>query len=450
MQTAPQALRLARKGRPRRRSERGAALITTLLIATLLLTAGGALILTTAMSGTNAVSATAEMHAYYAAEAGLQRALDILRLNVAAPPGTPLGLDGTTQASFRNVAGTNLGTWLQLPCADINRCSNIGGTPVMRVGTRGAYSILVTDPDNTPVSARPKRLRLTVTGYAMSGFGANGTRKVLDTMIMEAGLAGFVAPSTVTLIGATNPLAPPHLTLATGDSKNVHYSGKDAAKPTDPGYDPARAGDRPVFTTDLPSVPDITTGIERPLDQIIGDPVAPLGDGTGGTQPTPEWLTSADSARRFLNQLRTIARPNIDDNGLPVDTPDDRYFTSAMQPPASNVQGITFIEGDATLGPNNQGSGLLVVTGKLKLHGGTNFNGLILVLGEGVVEREGGGGGVINGGLVVAKFDDTGDFLSPTFFTDGGGNSTIQYNSAAVNTAASFVPGFLVAGVVEK
>ncbi|MBA3767111.1 MAG: hypothetical protein H0W99_09015 [Acidobacteria bacterium] len=61
-----------------RRGERGAALIMTLLISTLLLTAGGALILTTSMSGTNPLGATAEMHAYYAAEAGLQSALNVL------------------------------------------------------------------------------------------------------------------------------------------------------------------------------------------------------------------------------------------------------------------------------------------------------------------------------------------------------------------------------------
>ena len=48
----------------RHTNERGAALISVLLISTLLLTAGGALILTTAMTGTGTVDATAEMEAY--------------------------------------------------------------------------------------------------------------------------------------------------------------------------------------------------------------------------------------------------------------------------------------------------------------------------------------------------------------------------------------------------
>jgi hypothetical protein len=440
MQTAPRYHHPTTERR--RRRERGAALITTLLISTLLLTAGGALILTTSMSGTNAVSATSEMHAYYAAEAGLQRALDILRYNVAAPAGTPLGPDGTTQASFRNVAGTNLGTWLQLPCADPTRCGNVGGTPVMRVGTRAAYSIAVSDPDNTVAPALPQRLRLIVTGY-----GPNGARKVLDTMIMRAGLLGFAAPSTVTLVGSSDPLSNPQLTLDTGNSNVVRYSGIDAARPGDPGYDPAVAGDRPVFGTTPLAVDDALAGITRP-NHTIGTPVGTMGDGTNGTVPTPPWLTSADNSRIFLNQLRTVARPNLDSNGLPVDTPSDRYFTS--QPPASNVSGLTFIEGNADLGSGNQGSGLLVITGNLTMHGNTSFNGLILVLGGGTVNRSGGGNGTINGGIVVARFGATGDYLTPSFTTNGGGNSLIQYNSAAIGNAASSIPGFVVAGVVEK
>jgi hypothetical protein len=442
MPTPPQIDR--RQAERRRRSERGAALITTLLISTLLLTAGGALILTTTMSGTNAVSATAEMHAYYAAEAGLQRALDIMRFHVPAPPGTPNGPDGTTKASFRNVAGTNLGTWLQLPCADIVRCGTVGTTPVMRVGTRAAYSIAVRDPDNVASPNSPKRLRVIVTGY-----GPNGGIKVLDTMIVQSGLWGFTAPSTVTLIGSSDPADADQLALLTGDSSQVRYSGVDAAQPGDPGYDPERAGDRPVFSTTPDGVDDVDDGIERD-QQVVGTPVSPLGDGTNGTVPTPEWLTSVENARLFVEQMRNTARPNLDADGNPIDTPTDRYFTSAMQPPASNVSGITFIEGNATLGSNNQGSGLLVVTGKLTMNGNTSFNGLILVLGEGIVERDGGGGGVISGGMVVARFGPTGGFDAPSFLTDGGGNSRFQYNSAAVNMATSSVPSFSIVGVVEK
>src|SRR5690349_4360803 len=71
-------------GRPmntRRAHERGAALVTMLLVSVLLLGAGGALIMTTMMSANNSVGSTAEMQAYYVAEAGMQNALNVLRGN---------------------------------------------------------------------------------------------------------------------------------------------------------------------------------------------------------------------------------------------------------------------------------------------------------------------------------------------------------------------------------
>lgn len=64
-----------------RRGERGAALVTMLLVSVLILGAGGALIMSTMMSANNAVGSTAEMQAYYVAEAGMQSALNVLRGN---------------------------------------------------------------------------------------------------------------------------------------------------------------------------------------------------------------------------------------------------------------------------------------------------------------------------------------------------------------------------------
>jgi hypothetical protein len=84
------------------------------------------------------------------------------------------------------------------------------------------------------------------------------------------------------------------------------------------------------------------------------------------------------------------------------------------------------------------------------MHGNTDFNAVIFVLGGGSVHRNGGGKGTISGGIVIAKFDATGGFLAPSFTTNGGGNSTIQYDSNAVAEATQTLPGFQVIGVVEK
>ncbi len=87
----------------KRSRERGAALLTSLMIATLVLAAGGALILTTSNSTTRAIDATAEMQAYYGAEAGLQQALNVLRGNV-----TPHDITANTKITFRNAVKRNL------------------------------------------------------------------------------------------------------------------------------------------------------------------------------------------------------------------------------------------------------------------------------------------------------------------------------------------------------
>ena len=91
-----------------RAGERGAALVTAMLVAMLLLAAGGALVVTTGMTATNAVDATAEAQAYYAAEAGMQSVLSVLRRNVASKP-------AGTAANFRSVV-----------CANADPCNNAG------------------------------------------------------------------------------------------------------------------------------------------------------------------------------------------------------------------------------------------------------------------------------------------------------------------------------------
>src|SRR6185436_13945968 len=79
-----------------RAGEKGAALVTAVLLSMLLLAAGGTLVLTSTMTGITARDSTAEMQAYYAAEAGVARTLEVLRGNVQSNP-------AGTRAPFKNV-----------------------------------------------------------------------------------------------------------------------------------------------------------------------------------------------------------------------------------------------------------------------------------------------------------------------------------------------------------
>ncbi len=94
---------------------------------------------------------------------------------------------------------------------------------------------------------------------------------------------------------------------------------------------------------------------------------------------------------------------------------------------------ITYINGDATL---SGGAGVIVVTGTLTFNGNTNFDGIVLVIGQGIMNVQGGGGGQINGEVLIANtnshtapFGQLAALGSPTLNWTGGGSNFIQYNS---------------------
>lgn len=418
------------KERDERRAERGMALVAVLLISSLLLTAGGLLLLTTAMSATNTADSAGEMQAYYTAEAGLQRTLNVLRSR-DIPAGTMPA--GATELTFRHIAlNPTLDKWIPFDGPTIN------GAKTTLIGSN-AFSVLITDPDD-PGTLLGKKINLNPTylpsrlNIQLTGYGPRRAKKVLNMIVVRGGMAGFQAPATITLMGAPLPIPP--ITFATGNSAAVRYTGNDAAGG-------AGVSAFAVLATDV--VPTLA-GIEK-AGQVIGPPVSVLGPTSpiSGVPPTPkpEWLESANNAREFLYGEYGLLNKASAQN---------RYFTEKPDVSAmSNPKQITFVDGDVDLGPGNQGAGLLVVTGKLTTHGKTEFKGVIYVLGEGYVARSGGGSGVISGGIVVAKFGKTsGDFEAPTFTTNGGGNSLIQYDSTAVSEAMEALPGFEVIGVVEK
>jgi hypothetical protein len=164
---------------------------------------------------------------------------------------------------------------------------------------------------------------------------------------------------------------------------------------------------------------------------------------------TPNFLSSVDAVRTFLYG---------DDGMMATAQSQGRYFTNgtdAINSPAgvgaTNPDGVlTFVDGDFVLGPGNPtGQGTLIVTGTLTLDGNFQWNGVIMVLGEGTVLRTGGGHGDIFGAMYIAKFDSSSNvFQAPTFDTTGGGSANIQYNSAYVDMAKN-TGGHSVAAVRE-
>ena len=291
-----------------------------------------------------------------------------------------------------------------------------GGTQVLNL----SYS---SSPSTTSIPAKvtsPDPKRLLLKSY---GFGPQGARKRLELMISKANFE-FEVPAGVTFRGADD-CSP--LSLDTGSSGAKWYSGIDHA-----GVEPQR----PVFAVTPCDEDDAKAGIKKP-DTVVDPEVGLLGDGyTAGSVETPSFLDNADRARAYLNALQSKAQSL------------NRYFKSSSATTVNdsvNAPMFTFVDGDCTL---TNGSGFLVVTGTLTMRGNPNFKGAILVLGTGVLIRNGGGNGDIYGGITVAAFNRTaGNFTAPTFSTNGGGNSTIQYDSSALKTGIG--SGMNVSGIRE-
>jgi hypothetical protein len=254
----------------------------------------------------------------------------------------------------------------------------------------------VTSPD-------PKRLLL-----KSYGFGPLGAEKRLELMISRANLE-FESPAGFTVKGSDD-CSP--VSFDSGSSGAKSYSGMDHA-----GVEPQR----PSFAVSPCDQDDVDSGIKK--HGTVADPeIGILGDSetSPGTVETPSYLDSADKARAYLSGLQ--------DRALTL----GRYFSGTTTVDDSITTGkFTFVDGDCTL---TSGAGFLVVTGTLTMRGNTDFRGVILVLGEGKLIRDGGGNGDIFGGITIAAFSRTGGgFTAPTFNTNGGGNSTIQYDSTALN-----------------
>ncbi len=282
----------------------------------------------------------------------------------------------------------------------------------------------------------PQRLLVQSTGT-----GPKGARKQLD-MIVNGSLFDVDPPSPITIRGADDQTQ--SMTFDLGSSNAKTYTGLDRA-----GIE----GQQPTVAISLHDWTEANAGISK--GSTVADPklsildinplpspwtplLTPVPTSPPPTALTPYFLRTADAARKFLNKAEREAR----DSG--------RYFPSLSGYADSGVRGgaaFTFVDGDCNL---DGGTGLLIVTGNLTLKGNNGFDGIIIVLGNGYVQRSGGGNGGTFGAFVIGKVNRTaGNFGAPHFDISGGGGSTIQndYNS---KKRANNISGLGVEGVIEK
>jgi hypothetical protein len=459
----------------RRRNERGAALISVLLISLLLLSAGGALILTTSMSATNAIDATAEVQAYYGAEAGMQAALNVLRGNVQ--PNTPVnpGLIGGLLGglvSLLSYVVNNAITFLGAVTPAVGNlpsdpATNPDGTPFSNRLSRwlvydyrspgrsfndrvkvnsnygplsgAAYSVTVTDPDaslpvgdpnRTAPGAQPRRLLIESTG-----FGPRGAQKKLSALISRYAL-DIPTPALLVMRGSDNPSE--NMVFDIGNSNAKRYSGADRVGAGGESVKPSFAVSLQDVSVAQAAYAGKPNTVNDPKWSVIPNPDPNIPPAYQKVE-TPWFLRTTADARNFLAQAKSMAQLT------------DSVYTSATFPGSAGTPShpvLSYVDGDCTL---DGGAGLLIVTGTLTMSGNPSFDGIILVLGEGKVIRNGGGNGNFGGAMMVASFDVNGTtgFEAPEFHTNGGGNSDFQYDSRAIEAALT-LSGHPILGIYER
>ncbi len=410
-----------------RAGERGAALITAVLLSLLLLAAGGILILTSTMTGITARDSTAEMQAYYAAEAGIARTLEVLRGNAQS---SPTG----TRATFRNVVCTpNL--WTTMSGATINVAAD---------GSSRYQVTSIFDPDNqdsvtmcADATYKPDRLRIRV-----RGLGPRDSRKNMEVVVNRY----TVEYDVNAVLSAPNESGNP-INFNVGGSNVTSLSGTDAS------LTGASISAVAISNPDYNNVNNVIDGCDADGSNCGNGPNVTPGDPTVlNNTNAPTFLQSVANARLFMYGTEGMMNTAINQGRYFANETDAK--NSLLGLGATSPDGVfTFVDGDLTLGPGSPtGQGTLIVTGRLTLDGNFNFNGVIMVLGQGEVYRSGGGSGNIYGAIFVAKFSragaDTDAFGAPVFDTSGGGTSNIQYSTDAIDKAKS-VGGHSVKGVRE-
>jgi Tfp pilus assembly protein PilX len=373
-------------------SQKGIGLVVTILMLLLAWVIGLGAVNIMVVGGKTAANHKTQNQAFYVAEGGLEAARESLRSSIAAG-NTLSGLlksaaGGVTNGLINSNSIANFP-----PAVSSNNVPFVSSTSF----GAGSFTVYLTNDAGEAggvTSTTDTNNLVTLTSF---GYGPNNSRAVVQAVV-NAVLWIPAVPAAVALQG-------PNVVFSTPDSDATSIAG-DATHPAI------------AVTTDT-SVTNVKNSIKsQRYGNYTGHGLIPSVE---NVNPLPTSWNNVSG----IQSIYTLARNNAD-------------FTSPGQPgftlgTTSNRKTVV-INGDYSL--NGSGAGVLVVTGRLTLHGEFSYDGLILVIGNGYLIRDGGGGGNINGGILAANIcgpdgiintpDDV--MANPTMNMNGGGNSTITYD----------------------
>jgi hypothetical protein len=302
--------------------------------------------------------------------------------------------------------------------------------------------------DTTPLYYDGTNLNTTSTGAQVfevtsfatlpSGSQANGSQKILQYIAAPVPINLPNFPAALTLAGnSTNGVAysPP-------TSSSFYASGTDIAVPfctTGPAVDAVAVFDN-ADITNVKSGGNGGAGIpagNRPL--YTGNSSAPDIANDGGTFPAnlqkPSQLDGL--AQTIIQNADVIITPGPATSPTPY-TAYQNDLTSATTGMDSSNPLTVVVSGNLDLTSwHNTGYGLLLVTGNLTYDPDASWDGIVLVIGQGIVTGSRAGSGEFDGAFFVAKTRDaTGTLLADPnlgkasmIFASGMGGNGFRYSS---------------------
>jgi hypothetical protein len=411
--------------RSTRSGQRGSALIIAVFVVAIL----SAMALALTFMGENELKlGRADLRGkrtFYVAEAGLEHG----RLALFDTNGKESFDDDLLAAAGGTVDGIELDVDALVPTFDaagiLTGFSTGYGDDVPLLGTtsfgEGAYlAFLTNDPVDGIATTTDTNDRVMIMA---AGGTLGGSLEIVQAIVEQEPLLPPTPKAGITLIGPTPAWSP-------GNSSAKLYTGNDCNGAGEPGlFVPTVGLISDAAAADVIAVPDKPTYEAGSL--AADDTIVNLNDTShpAVTNPLdPRWQ-DCQELHDLVEYLRGKAATLCFDGTactLPTPAPDN----------------FIFVDDDYEPGPVT-GEGLLMVTGTLTLDGSFNWDGILMVIGEGHLIRSGAGNGTIFGGVIVADVagvddiygnsDDCGTGLQPpTWDTGGGGSGTISYCGAAV------------------
>jgi len=363
-------------------NERGSALVLAIFVLVLLTGMGAALLFVSENEVKMSQVDVKDKQVFYFAEAGLEHAREQLRFNNmnATPPSNKTTLNDDLLAA----AGPN--GVLDFDAANLKAVYDSSGNvtgftgygddvPLKAMTTfgPGKYAAFLL---NDPLEASPGKTNLNDTNQRAMitaiGTGAGTSLEVVQAIVKRETLPQF--PSTITIVG-------PNPNFDGGSSSAKNYTGNDCNGTGIPGLSVPVVG---VIGTAAKASAD--TGVQKPGTYSTG---ALTGTGTVSdlTSTIDPNLNNCQYLLDLAKKVRNVATV-VGDSSTP---------TSSLGT-AANPK-VVFIDGDFSF---TDGGGLLWVTGNLTITGNTNWNGVLIIVGKGNLQRNGSGNGVISGSVLVA------------------------------------------------